>query len=139
MTDDLAVRERRIGGRMAALAVSTVIAAAGILPASTAHAAPGKVRTSTLVVKVLKGKHRLSGLRMCPYVENSLTERVGHCGKTNHHGVARLHHVQVGFINLVVYKKTGKILESVDGQRVKRRKVNRLTIQTHPTCQFGCT
>jgi hypothetical protein len=135
MTNDVAVRRRRIGGRVAALAVSTVIAAAGILPASAVHAAPSKVKTSTLVVKVLKGHHRVSGMRLCPYSLHNSTKRVGRCGTTNHAGIARLHHVKVGRVGLAALKK-GSVTVEANNVRVKPRKVNHYTVQTNQSCSI---
>jgi hypothetical protein len=128
MTDHSAARARRIGGRTAALAVSALIAAAGVLPAGAVHAAPSTAKTSTLIVKVLKGHHRVSGMRLCPYDAHNTTKRAGRCGKTNQHGIARLHRVKVGRVDLVAVKKAAMTLEATN-VKIKRRNVNHYTVQ----------
>jgi hypothetical protein len=125
--------------RWTTVAVSTGLALSGAGLVGTAQAHPiAKAKTGTLIVKVLKGHNRVSGLRMCPYVDGT-NDRAGKCQRSNNNGIAKLRHVTAGSIDLITYKPSGKRGTSVFGIIVKADKTKHYPLQTSSVCPGVCS
>jgi hypothetical protein len=118
--------------------VSAALIGSGAGFVGSAHGAPAaRAKTGKIVVKVVKGHKRVSGLKVCPYV--SLTpNRAGKCKRSNSNGIAKLRHVKAGSIDLVTYKHNGNQGTVVRGIRIRAGKTKHYKLQTKSACPGAC-
>jgi hypothetical protein len=129
---------RQVTRRAAALAVSAALIGSGAGFVGSAHAAPAAGgKTGKIVVKVVKGHKRVSGLKVCPYVTQT-PNLAGKCKRSNRNGIARLRHVKAGSIDLVTYKHNGNQGTIVSGIHIRAGKTKHYKLQTRSACPGSC-